>query len=124
MSAMGSDVIVKTSRVSLRLPTRLDHAGNFAGESEVPETDPAKVKLAEKPARPPAAHAAVAVTASELRLSFVLGDFCGSCHRFPFLFYCCRNGIPMCRNSARPSASVLAVVVMLMFIPFTFSTLL
>lgn len=35
-----------------------------------------------------------------------------------------RNGMPMYRSSASPSASVLAVVVMLMFMPFVFSTLL
>jgi len=36
----------------------------------------------------------------------------------------CRNGIPIWRSSAKPSASVLAVVVMEMFIPLVFSTLL
>src|SRR5215469_13555244 len=39
-------------------------------------------------------------------------------------FSYCRNGMPMWRRSARPSASVFAVVVMEMFIPFTLSTLL
>src|SRR2546421_11249902 len=40
------------------------------------------------------------------------------------LYYCVRNGMPRCFNSARASASVLAVVVMQIFIPLFFSTLL
>ena len=35
-----------------------------------------------------------------------------------------RNGIPRCRSRAKPSASVLAVVVIEMFMPLIFSTLL
>jgi hypothetical protein len=38
--------------------------------------------------------------------------------------YCARNGIPRCFNNASPSASVLALVVMQIFIPLVFSTLL
>ena len=37
--------------------------------------------------------------------------------------YAARNGMPICFNSARPSASVRAVVVMEMFIPLVLSTL-
>ena len=40
----------------------------------------------------------------------------------PLPFYG-RNGMPNCLSSARPSASVLAVVVTVMFMPFVFSTL-
>jgi len=35
----------------------------------------------------------------------------------------CRNGIPMARSSATPSASVRALVVIEMFMPLVFSTL-
>ena len=45
----------------LALPTRLDHARNFAGQRELPETDPAQIELAQKPARPAAAETAVAM---------------------------------------------------------------
>ena len=38
-------------------------------------------------------------------------------------FLYCRNGIPICFSSARPSASVRAVVVMEMFMPLVLSTL-
>src|SRR5207244_11977393 len=36
--------------------------------------------------------------------------------------YCARNGIPICFNNARPSASVLALVVIQIFIPLALST--
>src|ERR1039458_5599137 len=42
---------------------------------------------------------------------------------FSLLLLYCRNGIPICFSSARPSASVRAVVVMEIFIPLVFSTL-
>src|ERR1039457_4561979 len=42
---------------------------------------------------------------------------------FSLLLLYCRNGIPICLSSARPSASVRAVVVMEIFIPLVFSTL-
>ena len=42
---------------------------------------------------------------------------------YSFSPYAVRNGIPICLSSARPSASVRAVVVIEMFMPLVFSTL-
>src|SRR5579883_42510 len=127
----------------MRLPRRLDHARHFTRQRELPETNPAQLELAEEPAGTPAAEAAVPVPAGELRLlrrprrgqSFVSCDLCGCCHVSPAskrtakrcacVNHCCvRNGMPRCLNNAIPSASVLAVVVMHIFIPFALSTLL
>jgi hypothetical protein len=49
------------------LPTRLGDARKRPFEREVPETDPAELELAEKPARPPAPLAAAARANRELR---------------------------------------------------------
>jgi len=63
MSAMGSDVILASP---FPLPARLDHAGNFSGESELAKTNPAETELAQVTPRTPAAMAAVPVPALEL----------------------------------------------------------
>jgi hypothetical protein len=68
------------------LPARFDHAGDFSGERQFPETDPAQFELADKPARAPAPETAVAMPAAQLGLllgprfgePFVSGDLCGS----------------------------------------------
>src|SRR5215467_8254124 len=128
MSAMGSLVIVLLLEF---LPTGLGHAGDLAIQSELAEAQAADAELAQKRPRPPAAPAAVAVAALQLRrlrLACLLQlqifrDF-GGCGHFLILFLAyCRNGIPICFNSDRPSASVPAVVVMQIFMPLVLSTL-
>src|SRR5260370_13473946 len=117
--------------VILSLPTRLDHAGNFTGQGKLPETDPAQIKFAKIAARTPASKTAIPLPAFEFQLLQSLCDLGCSCHVFlvfleflnPFPDSYCLNGIPICFNSAKPSASVLAVVVIEMFIPLAFSTL-
>src|SRR5260370_37166256 len=66
ISAIGSDVVMLRTPVILPLPARLNHAGDFSGEGEVPETNPAQTKLAQKAARPAAAEAAVTGAGLEL----------------------------------------------------------
>src|SRR6516162_4534141 len=105
MSAMGSLTIRSLYRL---LPTRFDDAGDFARERQLPETDPAQLELAQKPARPAATGAAVALPASQLgRLGFLLlrqlqvfRYFGRGCHLSLSRFLYCRNGIPSCRSSA------------------------
>src|SRR5947209_16417398 len=129
MSAMGSLTIRSLYRL---LPAGFDDARDFARERQVPETDPAQFELAEEPARPAATRAAVALPASQLRRLRLLlvrqhQVFCyfgRGCHLCLSRFLYCRNGIPSCFSSATPSASVFAVVVMQMFMPLIFSTLL
>src|ERR1700693_5679051 len=123
------------SPVILRLPASLDHAGNLTGESKLPDTDPAQVELPDIAALPPASETPVAKPDCHRRRA-VLGqhldlgllffrDLGCSCHVPLFLeSYCCLNGIPICFNSASPSASVFAVVTIEIFIPLTFSILL
>src|SRR5262245_9916577 len=117
MSAMGSLVIVLLLQyLPDRLPTRLCHAGDLAVQRKLAEAQPADAELAQERARTSAAPAAVAVAAPQLRrlrlpLLFQLDVFCNLRSRGHLLFLYCRNGIPIWRNSARPSASVLAVVV-------------
>src|SRR5579872_3375720 len=90
MSATGSDVAIFTP-VILSLPARLGHAGNFAGERKLPETNPAQVELAKESARTSAAEAAVAVAACVLLFAdrlpvyrfLIPRDFRGSCHSVP-----------------------------------------
>src|ERR1017187_2570802 len=57
MSPIGSDVPIVTSLS----PTGLDHAGDFAGQSELPETDPAQIEFAQIAARPAAPETPVAM---------------------------------------------------------------
>jgi hypothetical protein len=64
MSAIGSDVVIL---LFVLLPTRFDHAGDFARKSQLPETDAAQPELAQESARPPAAEATIAMPATQLR---------------------------------------------------------
>jgi hypothetical protein len=57
MSPIGSDVPIITSPS----PASLDHAGDFTGQSELPETDPAQIELAQIAARPAAPETPVAM---------------------------------------------------------------
>src|SRR5579872_2932893 len=111
MSAIGSVVVIPAPPP---LPGRLDHAGDFAGQRELPETDPAQFELANEPARPSAAETTVAMPASELRLpirclgrcgrrgdSVISCDLCGGCHLSP-TFSCA----PCCAASKRGGASI------------------
>jgi hypothetical protein len=49
------------------LPASLNHAGNLTGEGELPETDPAQLKLPKESARAAATETTVAMAAGELR---------------------------------------------------------
>jgi len=40
-------------------PTRLGHSGQLPFQGQQPEADPAQLELAQKPARPATAHAAI-----------------------------------------------------------------
>src|SRR5579872_1637551 len=131
MSAMGSVIIVREFP-PVELPARLDDTRDFAGQSELPEADAAQIELAQIAARPAAAEAAVSLAAAQFRclggLRFgepqILDDLGSGSHVFFLIHSYCRNGMPRCFKSARPSASVLAVVVMQTFIPRALSTLL
>src|SRR6202035_4148893 len=84
------------SRPSFRpvsLPTCLHHTWHFAVERQLPEAQPADAILAQKRPGAPAAPAAIAQAAFELRLLFLLQsgldrgsaltgfcDLCGCCH--------------------------------------------
>jgi hypothetical protein len=54
-------------------PARLCHAGNFTGKSELAETDPAQLKLADIATRPPAPLAAVPMADPQLWRLFGFG---------------------------------------------------
>src|SRR5512141_62636 len=92
-SAIGSviDIVISS-------PARLDHAGDITAERELAEAETAHLELAllRKPVDQ-LAHAAAPVPVA--------------------VGVAWRNGIPRCTRSARPSASVFAVVTMLMFMP-------
>jgi hypothetical protein len=70
MSPIGSDVPIVTSPVTspnpFSSPTGLDHARDFAGQSELPETDPAQIEFAQIAARPAAPETPVAMPNLEL----------------------------------------------------------
>src|ERR1017187_3131442 len=138
MSAIGSLVIVLLLHF---LPASLGHTRNLAIEGELAEAEAANSKLAQERPRPSTTPAPVPVPARQLGDSglflglsqlgcpadlvqlYVFRNFCGCGHLLILLPYAARNGIPICFNSARPSASVRAVVVMQMFIPLVLSTL-
>lgn len=113
-------------RVWCVLPAGLDHAGDLPGKGQQAEADTAQVKLADISTGTATAETTVPMAAFKLRFLFVLGDLRGSGHVFLIFVASAywRNGIPRCFSSATPSASVLAVVVMQIFMPLTFSTLL
>src|ERR1039457_1928103 len=128
MSAIGSLVIILLLHF---LPASLGHTRNLAIEGELAEAEAANSELAQERAGPSTTPAAVAVAALKfgrfglagLFQLYVFRNFCGCGHLLIPSPYAARNGIPICFNSARPSASVRAVVVMEMFIPLVLSTL-
>src|SRR5437764_12717733 len=115
MSAIGSLVIVLLLHF---LPASLGHTRNLAIQGELAEAAAANSELAQECAGPSTTPAAVPVTALKFgRLGlaglvqlYVFRNFCGRGH-LVILPYAARNGIPICFSSARPSASVRAVVV-------------
>jgi hypothetical protein len=66
--------------VILSLPARLDHAGHFAGESKLPEANPAELKFTQETSWTPTPEAPIAVSAGELWFRGVFCNFCGCCH--------------------------------------------
>src|SRR6266566_1582363 len=77
MSATGSVIDIR-----VLLPACLGDAGDVSAERELPETDPAELKLAQKAARAPADFAAIFLAGHELRLPLRFDDHCHSCHLF------------------------------------------
>src|SRR5262245_47282901 len=57
-------------------PARLDHARDLSAQCQLTEADPTHAEVAQEPARPPAAVAAVVLAHLELRLHARLGDAC------------------------------------------------
>ena len=108
------------------LPARLDDARNLSLECQLAEAQAADAELAQVAARPSAELAAVVLPARKLRLARVFNSFCSGCHIYCsvlLLAYAAwRNGMPNCRSSARAELSSLAVVTIVMFMPFSLST--
>src|SRR2546429_7260819 len=119
MSAMGSTMVTVAVLLS---PARLGHAGHFAVVNHLPKTDPAQPELAEHGLGPPTPPAAGVGPDLELRLALLLLDECLLRHD---VRYCPsrRNGKPKAASRASPSASVRAVVTMVMSIPLVVSML-
>src|SRR5438132_13566860 len=88
MSATGSVIDIR-----VLLPACLGNAGDVSAERELPETDPAEFKLAQKAAGAPADFAAIFLAGHELRLPLRFDDHCRSCH----LFSVCRSPFAVCR---------------------------
>src|SRR5690348_9488198 len=107
-SAMGSVIDIGSPS-----PARLDDTRDIAAQGEVPETEPAHLELAQVRARPAAALAAVVLADLELVLLRKLVDQLAHAEApvaVPVAATAWRNGMPRCARSARPSASVSAVV--------------
>src|SRR5712692_4901004 len=119
-SEMGSVCIF----FSRPLPASLQHAGDFAPQRQAAEADAAHLELAQVPARPAAYAAAVAHADFVLRLPAHLGELTGSRHRFSsrLLSRYPRSGTPSSLSNSRPSSSLRAVVVRVIFIPLILST--
>src|SRR5437016_5522757 len=111
MSAMGSVIVM----CSLPSPARLRHARHLARVHHLAEADAAERELAIDGPRPSATAAAGVAPHLELGLALLLldqcllGHYCGCPSR--------RNGKPKASSRARPSASVRAVVTMVMSMP-------
>src|SRR4051794_2090974 len=75
MSAIGSLVIVLLLQSCQPLPASLGHTRNLAIQRELAEAQPANAELAQERSRAPAAPAAVAVAALELRRLRLPGFF-------------------------------------------------
>src|SRR3712207_1813756 len=117
MSAMGSVMVMRRSL--LPLPAGLGDAGHLAGVHHLAQADAAQAEAAVHGARPAAAPAAGVRPNLELRgaLGLLHEGLLG--HQLPPR----RNGKPTASSRARPSASVRAVVTMVMSMPRGASTL-
>jgi hypothetical protein len=132
------------------LPAGLDHARNLSLERQLTKAQAAEAELAQIPARPSAQLAAIVLAAGKLRLSCVFDSLCCCCHcvpcnplslgarwfralaqalasnfpAYPALsrYAVWRKGMPNCRSNARAELSSLAVVTIVIFMPFSFST--
>ncbi len=103
---------------------------------ELPETQTADTEFAEKGSRAPAQFAPIVLAALELGFALIL-DALGCCAHpalFPRtgralrvlwrrIYAATRNGIPKAFSSERAWLSSGAVVTIVMFMPFSFSTL-
>src|SRR6266702_3268953 len=112
MSAMGSTMVTVAVLLS---PARLGHAGHLAVVHHLPKTDPAQPELAEHGFGPPAPAAPGVGPDLELGLALLLLDECLLGHD---VRYCPSrlNGKPKAASRASPSASVRAVVTMVISI--------
>src|SRR5512146_209336 len=74
MSAIGSVMLIRVSRVSRRSPAALVDSGNHSLERQSAEADAAQAELPQKRARAPAALAAIVLAHREFRLPLALLD--------------------------------------------------
>src|SRR6516162_2630239 len=120
MSATGS-VVIRPS-----LPAGLHDTGDFALQRQASKTDAAHLKFAEHAARPAANPATVALADLVFQLLMRLRDLTRTRHASRLSLTLNprygRNGTPSSFNNSRPSSSVRAVVVMVMFMPLILST--
>src|SRR5436190_16954733 len=110
MSEMGSVIVIGR----LPSPAGLRHAGDLAGVHHLPQAHSAQAELAVDGVRAPAALAARVGADLELGGPLLLLDECLLGH------YSCPsrlNGKPKASRRALPSASVLAVVTIVMSMP-------
>src|SRR5580765_2945388 len=117
MSAIGSVIVI----VRLLSPAGLRHAGHFAGVHHLSQADAAEPELAVHRTRSTAAAAPRVRAHLELGLALLLLDECLLRHAC----YCPSrlNGKPNASRRALPSASVRAVVTIVMSMPRGESTL-
>src|SRR5918995_1351403 len=117
MSAIGSVIVM----CRLPSPARLGHAGQLARVRQLAQAHPAQAELPEHRPRPPAAAAPGVGAHLELGLALLLVDerFLRHLLHTPSR----RNGNPIATRSALPSASVVAVVTMVMSMPRGWSML-
>src|SRR6266849_1370110 len=78
ISAIGSVIVIREL-----LPACLRDTRDVSAEREMPEANPAKLKLAQIAARPTALFAAILLAGHELRLPLRFDDHCRSCHVSP-----------------------------------------
>src|SRR5438270_9528809 len=109
----------------LALPGRLGDARDLALQCQSAETQPAHAELPHECPRTSAQFAAAFLPRGKLRFLCQLSESCFCSHRSFSLadFYCARNGMPKCFSSERAWLSLLAVVTMVTFMPFSLSTL-
>src|ERR1700737_987460 len=75
ISAIGSVIDIRKL-----LPACLGNAGDVSAQRQLPETNPAELKLAQIASRTPAHFAAILLARHELRFARCLDDHCRSCH--------------------------------------------